>query len=109
MNNLRNKVQLIGNLGTDVEFKKLENGHTLARVPLATKEVYKNKEGEKIVDVQWHQLIAWGKVAEIMQVILKKGREIAVEGKLQHRVHIDKTGKTWYFSEVVVNEFLLLN
>ena len=75
MNNLRNKVQLIGNLGKDIEWKQLENGNSIARATIATKEVYKNTEGEKVVDVQWHNLVGWGKVAEIMNVLLKKGKE----------------------------------
>ena len=109
MNNLRNKVQLIGNLGKDVEFKELENGNAIARVTIATKEVYKNPKGEKIVDVQWHNLVGWGKVAEIMQVLLKKGKEVAVQGKLTHRSFEDRQGQKRYISEIIVKEFMPLN
>ncbi|MCB0614303.1 MAG: single-stranded DNA-binding protein [Phaeodactylibacter sp.] len=109
MNNLRNKVQLIGNLGKDVEFKELENGNAIARVTIATKEVYQNPQGEKIVDVQWHNLVGWGKVAEIMQVLLKKGKEVAVQGKLTHRSFEDKEGRKRYISEIIVKEFMPLN
>lgn len=109
MNNLRNHVQLIGNLGKDVDFKDLENGNSIARVSIATKDIYKNGNGERIVDVQWHHLIGWGKIAEIMQVLLKKGKEVAVQGKLTHRTYEDKEGKTRYLSEIVVSEFMLLN
>lgn len=109
MNNLRNKVQLIGHLGKEVEFKALENGSALARVSIATKEVYYNQKGEKVVDVQWHYLVGWGKLAEMMQVMFKKGKEVAVEGKLTHRTFEDKEGNTRYLSEIVVNEFMLLN
>lgn len=109
MNNLRNRVQLIGNLGKDVEFKKLENGNAIARVPIATKEVVKNKKGEKVVDVQWHYLVGWGKVAEIMQVLLKKGKEVAVQGKLTHRTYEDNEGTKRFLSEVVVSEFMLIS
>lgn len=108
MNNLRNKVQLIGNLGRDVEFKQLENGSAIARVSIATKEVYKNPKGEKIIDVQWHQLVGWGKVAEIMHVLLKKGKEVAVQGKLTHRSYEDEQGHKRQVSEVVVDEFMLI-
>jgi single-strand DNA-binding protein len=109
MNNLRNKVQLIGNLGKDVEYKLLENGSAFARVTIATKEVYKNHEGDKVVDVQWHNLIGWGKVAEFMNAILKKGREVAVQGKLTHRSYEDKGGKKRFISEIVVSEFMPIN
>ncbi|MCB0565480.1 MAG: single-stranded DNA-binding protein [Phaeodactylibacter sp.] len=109
MNNLRNKVQLIGNLGKEVEFKELENGNAIARVTIATKEVYKNPKGEKIVDVQWHNLVGWGKVAEIMQVLLKKGKEVAVQGKLTHRSFEDRQGQKRYISEIIVKEFMPLN
>ena len=109
MNNLRNKVQLIGNLGKDVEFKELENGNAIARVTIATKEVYKNPQGEKVVDVQWHNLVGWGKVAEIMQVLLKKGKEVAVQGKLTHRSFEDRKGQKRYISEIIVKEFMPLN
>lgn len=109
MNNLRNKVQLIGNLGRDVEFKQLDNGNALAKVTIATKEVYRNPEGEKIEDVQWHYLVGWGKVAEIMHSIMKKGQEVAVQGKLAHRSYEDGQGQKKYISEVIVHEFLALS
>ena len=109
MNNLRNRVQLIGNLGKDVEFKQLDNGNAITRVPIATKEVIKNQKGEKVVDVQWHYLVGWGKVAEIMQVLLKKGKEVAIQGKLTHRTYEDSEGTRRYLSEVVVSEFMLIS
>jgi single-strand DNA-binding protein len=109
MNNLRNKVQLIGHLGKDVEYRVFDNGNALARVSIATKEVYHNQKGEKIVDVQWHQLVGWGKLAEMMQILCKKGKEVAVQGKLTHRSYEDQDGNTRYLSEIIVNEFMLLN
>ena len=109
MNQLRNKVQLIGNLGKDVDFKTLESGQTLARVSMATKDVYKNHNGEKIVDTQWHTLVGWGKIAENMNVFLKKGKHVAVHGQLRHRTYEDKVGIKKYVSEIWVNEFMLLN
>ncbi len=108
MNDLRNSVQLIGDLGKNVDFKQLENGNALARVSIGTKEVFKNSKGEKKVDLQWHNLVGWGKVAEIMQVLFEKGKKVAVKGKLRHRTYEDKEGKVCYLSEVVVNEFMLL-
>jgi len=109
MNNLRNKVQLIGNLGKDAEVKKLNGGNALARVSIATKEVYKNQKGEKVVDVQWHNLIGWGKVAENMEVFFKKGKSVAVQGKLTHRTYEGKDGKNRSISEIVISDFMLMN
>lgn len=109
MNNLRNKVQLIGSLGKDVDFKELGDGNSIARVTIATREVYQNAQGEKVVDVQWHNLVGWGRIAEIMQVLLKKGKQVAVQGKLTHRSYEDKEGQKRFISEVVVNEFIPLN
>lgn len=106
---MRNRVQLIGSLGKEVEFKQLENGNAIARVSLATKEVFKNNQGERIVDLQWHHLVGWGKIAEIMNVLMKKGKEVAIQGKLTHRSIDDADGNTRYLSEVVVNEFMVLN
>ena len=108
MNNMRNKVQLIGNLGMDPEVKHLTGGKTVAKVSIATKEVYKNAIGEKVTETQWHNLVAWGKTAEIAEKFLKKGTEIAVEGKLINRSYNDKEGNKKYVSEIVVNEFLIL-
>lgn len=109
MNNLRNHVQLIGNLGKDVDFKQLGNGNSIARVSIATKDIYKNGEGDRIIDIQWHYLVGWGRIAEIMNVLLKKGKEVAVQGKLTHRSFEDEKGHTKYRSEIIVSEFMLLN
>lgn len=109
MNNLRNRVQLIGNLGRDVEIKALDNGRAMARASIATREVYRSENGEKMVEVQWHNLVAWGKLAELLHVMGKKGKEVAVQGKLTHRIYEDKDGVSRFTSEVVVNEFMLIN
>ncbi len=106
MNSLKNSVQLIGNLGKEVDFKTFENGTQLAKLSLATNEYYKNSKGEKIQETQWHNVTCWGKQAEIMSKILEKGNEVMVKGKLVHRSYEDKDGNTRYSSEVVVNEFL---
>ncbi|TXB63143.1 single-stranded DNA-binding protein [Phaeodactylibacter luteus] len=106
MNNLRNHVQLIGNLGKDVEFRKLDNGKAIARATIATKEVFRNSKGEKVVDVQWHNLVGWDSIAEIMQVLLKKGKQVAVQGKLSHRSFESKDGNRRHISEIIVSEFM---
>lgn len=108
MKNLRNSVQLIGRLGTDPEVKEVANGKKMARFSLATTDFYRNTKGEKISSTQWHQIIAWGKNAELAAQYLIKGKEIAVEGKLNHRNYEDKQGTTHYYTEIVVNEILLL-
>lgn len=105
---LKNKVQLIGNLGNAPEVKTLDGGKKMARFSLATNETYRNAKGEKITETQWHNMIAWGKVAEIAEKYLTKGKEVVVEGKLVNRNYTDKEGNKKYITEVQVNELLLL-
>ena len=105
---LRNKVQLIGNLGNAPEVKTLESGKKMARFSVATSESYRNAKGEKVSETQWHTLVAWGKVAEIVEKYLTKGKEVAIEGKLINRSYDDKEGNKKYITEVQVNELLLL-
>ena len=90
MNTLRNKVQLIGNLGNDPEIITLESGKKLAKFSIATNESYKNAMGEKVTDTQWHNIIAWNKTAEIIEKYVTKGNEIAIEGKLTSRSYESK-------------------
>ena len=108
MNTLRNKVQLIGNLGNDPEIINLESGKMLAKFSIATNDSYKNAQGEKVTDTQWHNIVAWGKTAEIVEKFVTKGKEIAIEGKLTTRTWDDKEGVKRYTTEVVCNELLLL-
>lgn len=105
---LRNKVQLIGNLGNTPEVKTLESGKKMARFSIATNEDYRTANGEKVTETQWHNIVAWGKVAEIAEKLLSKGREVALEGKLIHRSYTDKEGNKKYITEVQVNELLML-
>ena len=105
---LKNKVQLIGNLGNAPEVKTLESGKKMARFNVATNEVYRNAKGEKVTETQWHNLVAWGKVAEIVEKYLTKGKEVAIEGKLVNRSYNDKDGNKKYITEVQVSELLLL-
>ena len=108
MNTLRNRVQLIGNLGNDPEILTFDGSKTLAKFSIATSEVYKNEKGEKTSETQWHNLVAWGNTAKIAEQILKKGNEVAIEGKLTTRSYNDKDGNKKYINEIVVNEILLL-
>ena len=109
MNALRNKVQLIGNLGMDPEVKSLDGGKKLAKMSIATNENYKNAKGEKVTETQWHNLVAWGKTAEIIEKFLKKGSEVAIEGKLINRNYTDKEGIKRYVTEMEVSEVLMLD
>ena len=108
MNALRNKVQLIGNLGNDPEIVNLDGGNKLAKFSIATNETYKNAKGEKVTDTQWHNVVAWGKTAEIIENYLTKGNEVAVEGKLTHRSYENKEGEKRYITEIRCNELLML-
>ncbi|MDG1714498.1 single-stranded DNA-binding protein [Lacinutrix sp.] len=108
MNTLRNKVQLIGNLGNDPEIINLESGNTVAKFSIATNESYKNASGEKVTDTQWHRIVAFGKTAQIIEKYVTKGKEIAIEGKLTTRAWDDKDGIKRYTTEVVCNELLML-
>lgn len=108
MNALKNRVQLIGNLGKDPEVKAIDNGNKMARMSIATSETYQNAKGEKVTETQWHNVVAWGKAAEIAEKLLAKGNEVVIEGKLVSRSYIDKEGQKKFVTEVVANEFLLL-
>jgi single-strand DNA-binding protein len=108
MNALRNKVQLIGNLGNSPEVRNTESGKKLVRFSVATNEIYRNAKGEKVKETQWHNLIAWGKVADIVEKYLNKGNEVAIEGKLITRNYNDKEGNKKYVTEIQVNELLML-
>ena len=108
MNTLRNKVQLIGNLGNDPEIITLDSGKKLAKFSLATNEHYKDADGQKQTKTDWHNLVAWNKTAEIIENYVTKGKEIAVEGKLTSRSYETKEGEKRYITEVVVSEVLML-
>ena len=108
MSTLRNKVQLIRNLGNAPEIITLESGKKLAKFSLATNENYKNAKGEKVTDTQWHNIVAWNKTAEIIEKYLEKGNEVAIEGKLTSRSYETKEGDKRYVTEIVCNELLML-
>lgn len=105
---LRNKVQLIGNLGAAPEVKTLDGGKKVAHFRVATSENYRNSKGEKVTDTQWHNLVAWGRLAEVAEKFLNKGKEIVIEGRLINRSYNDKEGKKKYVTEIQVSELLML-
>lgn len=108
MNALSNRVTLIGNLGMDPETKTTESGKKLTHFTLATKDGYKNAEGQRISETTWHNIVAWNGIAEIAGKFLKKGNEVAVEGRLVYRTYEDKNGVTKYSTDIVLSELMLL-
>ena len=107
MNTLRNTVQLIGNLGKKPEIITLESGKKLAKFSLATNETYKDSKGEKQTQTEWHNIIAWGKTAEIVEMFLDKGKEVAIKGKLTYNNYEDKDGNKRYTTEIVASEIMV--
>jgi single-strand DNA-binding protein len=108
MNAMKNKVQLIGHVGQEPEIKTFDGGKKLANITIATNDYYINDKGDKVEQTEWHKVTAWGKIAEIIEKYVTKGKEIAIEGKLTHRSYDDKDGNKRYITEVVVNDILLM-
>lgn len=109
MNDLRNRVQLIGHLGADPELKKFESGAAITTFRMATNENYKNKEGEWVTDTQWHNIVAWSPFAEVLKKKLAKGKEVAVVGKLVNRTYDDSNGEKKYFTEIRLSNYELFD
>lgn len=103
---LNNLVILNGRLGQDIEIKSLQSGQQVAKLSLATSEVY-IKENEKVEKTEWHTVIAWGKTAENINKLCKKGDSVSILGKLQSRTWEDQQGQKRYTTEIVCNEFKL--
>ncbi|MCB0794072.1 MAG: single-stranded DNA-binding protein [Flavobacteriales bacterium] len=108
MNTLKNNVQLIGNLGNDPELRETAQGRKMARMSVATNDSYKNQAGERVTDTQWHTVVAWGKQAEQVAQLLRKGSKLALQGRLVHRSYEGKDGQKRYITEIVLNEFQLM-
>lgn len=102
-----NKVILIGNVGQDPEVRPCKDS-VVANISIATSKSYKNKEGEKVETTEWHRLVVFGKLAEIVQKYVKKGSKIYIEGELKTRKWQDKEGMDRYTTEIVVNDLSLL-
>lgn len=109
MNTLRNRVQLIGHIGTVPEIKTIVGGKKVAKLVIATNETYKNQKGEKVTETTWHNLTAWGNQAIFAEKYLEKGIEIAVDGKLKNNNYTDKDGIKRYVIDIEVNEFMILS
>ncbi len=104
MSSIKNYVHLLGNIGDDPQVKNLESGIKVARFSLATNEYYKDAKGKKQTDTNWHTIVAWGKIAEIVE----KGKEVGVVGKLKTRTYTMDDGNQRYVTEVVADEILLM-
>lgn len=108
MNTLRNSVQLIGRLGQDPEVVTFKDGNKIAKFSLATDDSYKDKSGNKVERAYWHNLVVKGTLVKVVEEYVKKGQEIAVEGKLTNRSYDTKEGEKRYITEIFVNELLML-
>jgi single-strand DNA-binding protein len=107
MKSLRNSVQLIGNLGKDPEVKTFGDKKK-ASFSIATTDSYKNQNGEKVQDTQWHNVVLWGGLATIAEKYLKKGNQVAIEGKLVHRVYENGAGEKKFITEITANDLVML-
>ena len=108
MSNLKNSVQLIGRLGKDPEVRTFDSGKKQTSFTIATNETYKNQKGEKVEDTQWHNLVIWGKLADVAGQYLKKGSEVAVQGKLVYRSYETAAGEKRHVTEINVNDLVML-
>lgn len=109
MKTLKNTVQLIGNLGQDIEYKEFDSGKIRASFTIATHDYYTDKNGEKVENTEWHNIVAWGKLANWMNDTIKKGDYVLVQGKLTYRKYEDANGNTKYITEIVASEFMNLS
>jgi single-strand DNA-binding protein len=107
MNNLRNHVQLMGRLGQDPEIINLDSGKKLAKFSLATNDYFTSAKGEKVENTDWHNIVAWGKTADIIENHVSKGQEVLIGGKLTTRSYETKDGDKRYITEVVCNNIVM--
>ena len=104
-----NKVILIGNVGNDPEVKYIKEDVPVAKFSLATSESYKNKDGERVTNTEWHNIVVWRGLAKVVEKYVKKGSKLYIEGKLTHRKYEDKDGQTKYFTEIVCRDLTMLD
>ncbi len=108
MSTLRNKVQLIGNVGNNPEIKTFENDKKVAKFSLATNESYTNNKREKVQQTMWHNIVAYGSIVNVIEKHVEKGKQLAVEGKLTYRDYQDKDGQQKTITEIIIDEIVLL-
>ncbi len=108
MKNLLNSVRLFGNVGKDPIITQFENGNKVAKWSMATNEKIKNSKGETVDDVQWHNIVAWGNVATVVEKYVTKGTRLSIEGKLHYRRFVNKDGEEKEVAEIIVKDVLLV-
>lgn len=108
MNSMKNRVTLIGNLGQDPEIKTTENGKKVAHFSIATNDGFKNAEGQKVTETTWHNCVAWNGLADTVSRFLKKGQEVALEGRIVYRTYEDKKGVSKNITEIYLNDLVFL-
>ena len=102
-----NKVILVGNVGKDPEVKYLEGGVAVAKFPLATSEVYKNKEGQRVESTEWHNIVMWRGLAEVAEKYVRKGKQLYIEGRIKTRSYGEDNNKK-YFTEILADTMTML-
>lgn len=107
MKNL-NQVNLIGNVGQGAEIRNLDGGKVVASFSVATNETWKDKTGEKQEHTEWHTIVAWGKLAEIVEKFVKKGSLVHISGKLKHETY-EKEGAKKYITKIVARDIIILD
>lgn len=107
MSTLKNSVQLMGHLGQDPEVVNLESGKKLVKFSLATNDYYTKKDGEKVTSTDWHNIVAWGKTADIIEKYVVKGQEVLLRGKLSTRSYETKEGEKRYITEINCDEVVM--
>ena len=108
MSTIKNQVVLIGNLGNDPEVTNFDSGSRIAKFSMATNETYKNENGEKTTQTEWHNIVVWGNLVSIVEKYLKKGSEVCIKGKITYRNYQDKQDITKYITEIKADEVLML-
>ncbi len=103
-----NKVILIGNVGKDPDVRYLEGNVPVAHFPLATSETYRNRDGEKVTQTEWHNIVVWRGLAKVVEDYVKKGQALYIEGKIRSRSYEDKTGNKRYITEIVADNLQML-
>ncbi len=103
-----NKVILVGNVGKDPEVRYLDSGVAVANFPFATSETYKNKQGEKVTNTEWHNIVMWRGLAEVVEKYVNKGSQLYIEGKIRTRSYDDKDGIKRYITEIIGDNMQML-
>ena len=103
-----NKVILVGNVGADPEIRHLDGGVSVATIKLATSETYKNREGKKVTDTEWHKIVVWKGLAEVAEKYVKKGQLLYVEGKIKTKMWENDKGEKRYSTEIIASNFQML-